>query len=26
LDELLTRWKELGYTFKTLDDLTTWYI
>lgn len=22
LDELLTRWKELGYTFKTLDDLT----
>lgn len=22
LDELLTKWKELGYTFKTLDDLT----
>ena len=22
LDELLTRWKDLGYTFKTLDDLT----
>lgn len=22
LDELLTKWKDLGYTFKTLDDLT----
>ncbi|NLJ59056.1 MAG: delta-lactam-biosynthetic de-N-acetylase [Tissierellia bacterium] len=22
LDELLSRWKDLGYTFKTLDDLT----
>lgn len=22
LDELLTKWKELGYTFKTIDDLT----
>ncbi|HAQ40910.1 MAG TPA: delta-lactam-biosynthetic de-N-acetylase, partial [Clostridiales bacterium] len=22
LDELLTKWKEEGYTFKTLDDLT----
>ena len=22
MDELLTKWKELGYTFKTLDDLT----
>lgn len=21
LDELLTRWKDMGYTFKTLDDL-----
>lgn len=23
LDELITKWKELGYTFKTLDDLTS---
>jgi len=22
LDELLTKWKDLGYTFKTLNDLT----
>ncbi|HOK48704.1 MAG TPA: delta-lactam-biosynthetic de-N-acetylase, partial [Sedimentibacter sp.] len=22
LDELLTKWKDLGYSFKTLDDLT----
>ena len=22
LDELLTKWKDLGYTFKSLDDLT----
>ncbi len=24
LDELLTKWRELGYTFKTLDDLTAY--